>query len=104
MISRNLDEPYFYSKNNLTRLVSRLVEVRGERPGLVVVDPLGGGAVLVVGEHVVVVRVEPGQHGRARGAVEGSLLKFGIKFERAILVKLLKCKCGNAGKIDEFLS
>ena len=69
-------------QNNLTRLVSRLVEVCGERPGLVVVDPLGGGAVLVVGEHVVVVRVEPGQHGGARGAVEGSLLKFGIKFER----------------------
>ena len=55
----------------LTGLVSGLVEVGGERPGLVLADPLGGGAVLVVGEDVVVVRVEAGQHGAARGAAHG---------------------------------
>ena len=62
----------------LTRLVAGLAEVCAEGPGLVAGDPLGGGAVLVVGEHVVVVRVQPRQHRGARraavreGAREGS--------------------------------
>ena len=62
------------SASPLTCLVAGLAEVCAEGPGLVAGDPLGGGAVLVVGEHVVVVRVQPRQHRRARRAAvrEGS--------------------------------
>ncbi len=34
-------------------------------------DPLGGGAVVVVGEDVVVVRIEARQHGGSRRAAHG---------------------------------
>ena len=56
------------SASPLTCLVAGLAEVCAEGPGLVAGDPLGGGAVLVVGEHVVVVRVQPRQHRGARRA------------------------------------
>ena len=62
----------------LTRLVSGLAEVSAECPWLVAFDPLGGGAVLVVGEHVVVVRVQPSQHrGPRRAAAWGSSVGLG---------------------------
>ena len=67
----------------LTRLVAGLAEVCAEGPGLVAGDPLGGGAVLVVGEHVVVVRVQPRQHRGARRAAvrdwhqKGSAVELG---------------------------
>lgn len=67
--------------------VSGLLEVGPEGPGLVVPDPLGGGAVIVVGEHVVVVRVEAGQHGGARRAAHGRRGETVLEL-RALLVQV----------------
>ena len=44
-------------------LVSRGLEVGGEGLVLVVLDPVVGAAVLIVGEDIVVVDIETSQHG-----------------------------------------
>ena len=51
--------------------VAALLQVGGEGSLLVVLHPGRGAAVVVVGEHVVVVRVEPGQQRGAGGAAHG---------------------------------
>jgi len=43
---------------SLTGFVSSVVKILSESPGFVSLDPHGGRAVVVVGQHVVVVNVQ----------------------------------------------
>lgn len=49
----------------LTRPVTSIGKIRGERACLVGCLPVGAGAIIVVGEHFVVVDIHPGEQGAA---------------------------------------
>ena len=51
--------------------VATLLEVSGKRSLLVVFNPVGGAAVVIVGEHMVIVNIEPCQQRGAGGAAHG---------------------------------